>query len=117
MAKNIFAVKVDGQVKHLKVNQAKVNIPGFGVLTAEELANNAPAITLVMKNPIFQGILSEVSEAEVKEVTEAEAKAAAEAEAIAKAAALESEKAEYEKAKAIVAGYEAKYAEKKSTKK
>jgi hypothetical protein len=85
-------------------------------MTAEELANNGPAITLVMQNPIFQGILSEVSEEEVKAVTEAEAKAAAEAEEIDKAAALESEKAEYEKAKAIVEAFEEKYG-KKSTKK
>lgn len=109
MSKDIFAVKVEGKLKYLRANRSKINLPGFGKLTAEEFAKNAEAIQLVMEKESLQHILREVPEAEYKQVLkdleESEEKAAEQA----KAEALQAEKVAYEAAKAIVIAYEAKY--------
>jgi hypothetical protein len=109
MSKDIFAVKIEGKTRYLRAGRKKLNLPGFGIMSAEEFAKNQQAIELVMENPAFQHVLKEVPEKEYKEVLAAEEKAEADAEELAKAKALEAEKNAYEAAKAVIAAYEAKY--------
>ena len=117
MTKKIFAIKEGDKLRYLKIKRQKVNLPPYGILTAEELMENPEALkTLILRSPdssIFEDADKKEYEAQLA-AEEAETKKAEEEE---KASALEAAKAEYEKAKAIVAEYEAKYLEKKSTKK
>jgi hypothetical protein len=45
-----FKVKIDGKEKVYKITYPRLNIPGVGILTAEEAANNPEAVTKLITN-------------------------------------------------------------------
>lgn len=108
----IFEVKSGGKSKFMKVSRKKVNIPGFGVLTADELMENEPALVYALSNSHLGGVFSEATEKEFNEFTAAEKELAQKAADEAAKLAAEEEEAEYQKAAAIVEAYQAKYPEK-----
>jgi len=65
---NQFGVKKEGVTRVFEVTRKRVNIPGFGLMSAEEFVTNASAIAYVMSSPVHQVMLREV-------VTETEAPA------------------------------------------
>lgn len=57
---NQFGVKKDGVTRVYELTRKRVNIPGFGLMTAEEFVTNASAIAYVMGNPVHQVMIREV---------------------------------------------------------
>jgi hypothetical protein len=62
----IFAIKQNGELKKFTVNRKKVNIPGFGVMSAEDFVQNRAALEYVLTHESHQHILSEVIEEQAK---------------------------------------------------
>lgn len=117
MSKKIFAVNSGGKTTYLKVNREKVNIPGYGVMSAEELVSRPDAVAFALTRETLKGIFAPAEEKEYKALIAEEEKGAAEVAAKVIAEAKVAEHESYMNAKAIVLSYEAKTGKKPGEKK